>query len=189
MRMTYSALLALALGASAAAMRRGDESLMRPRAHGTCARGPPQLLRWAVDQEEASHICCHNRHWAEGSGAYLRNELFMTEVRRGREITYYDSVTGKPLFAAPRGRTLEAFLEESARHGWPSFRDAEVLWEHVRVLSDGETVSVDGTHLGHNIPDAEGARYCINLCSVAGPPPARRLTQDEMRAALRERTG
>jgi len=38
----------------------------------------------------------------------------------------------------------------------------------VRVLSDGETVSVDGTHLGHNLPDSSGNRYCINLVSVAG---------------------
>lgn len=38
-------------------------------------------------------------------------------------------------------------------HGWPSFRDEEVNWDVVRVLSDGETVSIDGTHLGHNIPD------------------------------------
>lgn len=31
--------------------------------------------------------------------------------------------------------------------------------------------SVDGTHLGHNIPDSKGAnRYCINLVSVAGNP-------------------
>ena len=30
-------------------------------------------------------------------------------------------------------------------------RDNEVVWENVRVLSDGETVSVDGTHLGHNL--------------------------------------
>lgn len=30
----------------------------------------------------------------------------------------------------------------------PSFRDEEVNWEYVRVLPDGEAVSVDGTHLG-----------------------------------------
>ena len=31
----------------------------------------------------------------------------------------------------------------------PSFRDNEVVWENVRVLKNsGETVSVDGTHLG-----------------------------------------
>lgn len=52
----------------------------------------------------------------------------------------------------------------------PSFRDAEVVWENVRVLPDGETVSVDGTHLGHNLPDSSGNRYCINLVSVAGQP-------------------
>jgi len=42
---------------------------------------------------------------------------------------------------------------------------------NVRVLNDGETVSIDGTHLGHNIPDVPGVnRYCIDLVSVAGKP-------------------
>lgn len=77
-------------------------------------------------------------------------------------------------------------------HGWPSFRDAEVVWDDVRVLPDGEAVSVAGTHLGHNLPDrkvgaregslrlatihlrllVQGNRYCINLVSVAAPPPS-----------------
>ena len=72
---------------------------------------------------------------------------------------------------APIGRSADSFLEESEAHGWPSFRDQEVVWENVRVLkSSGETVSVDGTHLGHNLPDRKGNRYCINLVSVAGNP-------------------
>merc|ERR1719229_1350443 len=86
------------------------------------------------------------------------------------EIAFYDSNTGKPLFNAPRGRTMEAFLKESRAHGWPSFRDDEVNWEYVRCLPNGEAVSVDGTHLGHNPPDRKGNRYCINLVSVAGKP-------------------
>lgn len=53
----------------------------------------------------------------------------------------------------------------------PSTVDQEVNWDYVRVLPDGEAVSVDGTHLGHNIPDRSGKnRYCINLVSVAGTP-------------------
>lgn len=59
-------------------------------------------------------------------------------------------------------------MRESQNHGWPSFRNDEVVQENVRILPDGECVSVDGTHLGHNIPDARGDRYCINLVSVAG---------------------
>jgi hypothetical protein len=43
------------------------------------------------------------------------------------EITFYDSVTGKPLFIAPKGRSFEDFVKESRAHGWPSFRDEEVL--------------------------------------------------------------
>ena len=56
------------------------------------------------------------------------------------------SVTGKPLFSAPRGRTFEAFVKESKVHGWPSFRDEEVVWDNVRCLRDGECVSLTGVH-------------------------------------------
>lgn len=80
-------------------------------------------------------------------------------------------MTGKPLFRAPVNRSVDDFIAESEVHGWPSFRDDEVVWENVRVLkSSGETVSTSGTHLGHNLPDKNGNRYCINLVSVAGNP-------------------
>ena len=71
---------------------------------------------------------------------------------------------------APKGRSFEDFMKESLSHGWPSFRDEEVIWDDVRCLPDGEAVSVAGTHLGHNLPDSTGSRYCINLVSVAGNP-------------------
>jgi peptide methionine sulfoxide reductase MsrB len=41
----------------------------------------------------------------------------------------------------------------------------------MRCLPNGEAVSLEGTHLGHNLPDRKGNRYCINLVSVAAPPP------------------
>ena len=85
-------------------------------------------------------------------------------------INFYDSVSGKLLFVAPRGRTAAEFLAESKAHGWPSFRNEEVVAETVRVLDNGETVSTGGTHLGHNLPDGKGDRYCINLVCVAGSP-------------------
>mmetsp|Transcript_49062 Transcript_49062/g.147771 ORF Transcript_49062/g.147771 Transcript_49062/m.147771 type:complete len:151 (+) Transcript_49062:199-651(+) len=104
---------------------------------------------------------------------FLRTS-FLDEARKDggedAEITFYDSNSGKPLFKAPRGRTFEEFVRESKVHGWPSFRDNEVVWDNMRVLSGGEAVSVDGTHLGHNLPDSKGNRYCINLVSVAGRP-------------------
>lgn len=86
----------------------------------------------------------------------------------GDVVDFYDSNTGKLLFTAPQERSMEDFLVESRTHGWPSFRDPEVNWENVRVLKDGETVSADGTHLGHNLPDKSGSRYCINLVCIAG---------------------
>ena len=73
----------------------------------------------------------------------------MKDLEASDKIEYYDSVSGKLLFTAPVGRTMDEFVRESRSHGWPSFRDAEVAWENVRVLPNGETVSVGGTHLGH----------------------------------------
>ena len=105
-------------------------------------------------------------------GGYFTSTSFEDVVLQSKgPVTFYDSVTGKPLFVAPINRSAEDFIRESEVHGWPSFRDDEVVWENVRVLrNSGETVSVDGTHLGHNLPDRSGNRYCINLVSIAGKP-------------------
>ena len=45
-----------------------------------------------------------------------------------------------------------------------------MIWDFVRILPNGEAITTDGTHLGHNLPDGSGNRYCINLVSVAGKP-------------------
>ena len=139
---------------------------------GTYCVGPVQeQLRWNVDQDLAERIACHNRRYAERAGYWLGDDLtFLAEAAGAEELEFFDSVTGKLLFVAPRGRTMAEFLDESLHHGWPSFRDEETNWDYVRVLPDGESVSVDGTHLGHNLPDSKGNRYCINLVSVAGKP-------------------
>lgn len=123
-------------------------------------------------------ICNFNRHYAEHS-TYFTGTTFLEdsidELEENKEVKFYDSNTGKLLFMAPKGRTWDDFVRESKAHGWPSFRDAEVNWENVRCLKNGESVSLDGTHLGHNLPDRKGNRYCINLVSVAGRP-----TSEEM---------
>jgi hypothetical protein len=108
----------------------------------------------------------------EHSGYFETKTNFVKDANEAvnGEMEFYDSNTGKLLFVAPRGRTMEEFLKESRAHGWPSFRDAEVNWDHVRCLPNGESVSLDGTHLGHNLPDKKGNRYCINLVSIAGNP-------------------
>ena len=85
-------------------------------------------------------------------------------------MTFYDAQCGIPLFKAPKGRTMEAFETESRRHGWPSFRDEEVVKENIEIRDGGEVVSKCGTHLGHNLPDASGNRYCIDLLCIAGKP-------------------
>ena len=105
----------------------------------------------------------------EGTSFLLSKEATAARAH-GTPLTFYDSVTGAPLFIAPRGRSWDNFVEESMAHGWPSFRDEECVLDNVRVLPDGEAVSIHGTHLGHNLPDAQGNRYCINLVSVAGRP-------------------
>jgi len=143
------------------------EDVMSQKAHGTSEKPVMKDLRWGCDYDTADRICNFNRHYAEFAG-YWTTTKFLQEVDREGPTTYYDSVTGEPLFTAPVGRSVEDFLKESVSHGWPSFRDEEVNWDYVRCLPDGECVSTSGTHLGHNIPDGKGNRYCINLVSVAG---------------------
>jgi peptide methionine sulfoxide reductase MsrB len=149
----------------------GDESIMSQKAHGTSEKPVQSDLLYGVSNQAADKICNFNRRFAEYAG-YFQSTPFEDIVRNANgPVTFYDSVTGKPLFVAPIGRSAESFIAESEVHGWPSFRDDEVVWENVRVLKNsGETVSVDGTHLGHNLPDRSGNRYCINLVSVAGKP-------------------
>ena len=146
----------------------------RDNVFGSCVSRPSAsgALRWASDPKVADDICCNNHAYAEYSGYWLHTSFLSENTPAPKEVTFYDVASGRPLFIAPRGRSWDAFIAESRRHGWPSFRDAETVWENVRVLSDGETVSVNATHLGHNLPDAKGNRYCIDIVCVADQPPA-----------------
>jgi hypothetical protein len=157
----------------------GDDTIMAEKEHGSVSVGVQEVLRWGVSRELADGICCFNRQGAEPSNYFAECLEFTKRVgwARGREvdngpIVFYDSVHSRPCFVAPVGRSSDEFLSESLRHGWPSFRADEVSWDYVRVLSDREVVTIDGVHLGHKIDDTSGARYCINLCCVAGSPAA-----------------
>lgn len=148
-----------------------EEEVMSQKAHGTSEKPVMKNLRWGCDYQTADRICNFNRHYAEYAGYWqTTNFLNDEQVKNNEPIHFYDSVTGELLFTAPVGRTMEEFLLESQSHGWPSFRDEEVNWEFVRCLTNGECISTTGTHLGHNLPDSKGNRYCINLVSVAGQP-------------------
>ncbi|KAL7526600.1 hypothetical protein ACHAWF_001842 [Thalassiosira exigua] len=155
----------------------GDDGIMSPKEHGTTDSPAQDNLRYGVSRKLADKICSFNRVFAEMGGYFEGSTSFEKDVRNavasagGEPVTFYDSVTGKPLFRAPVNRSVDDFIAESKVHGWPSFRDDEVVWSDVRVLkSSGETVSLAGTHLGHNLPDGSGNRYCINLVSIAGNP-------------------
>mmetsp|Transcript_21467 Transcript_21467/g.27753 ORF Transcript_21467/g.27753 Transcript_21467/m.27753 type:complete len:197 (+) Transcript_21467:150-740(+) len=150
----------------------GDEEIMHPKAHGTSSSPVQNNLRWGCSETIADRMCNFNRHYAENAGYWEKSTSFVSEVApfayKNTPVQFFDSNTGKLLFTAPISRSWDDFLKESKKHGWPSFRDNEVNWDQVRVLPNGETVSVNGTHLGHNLPDGNGRRYCINLVSIAG---------------------
>ena len=67
-------------------------------------------------------------------------------------------------------RDANTFINESKQIGYLVFRDADVDWSNVRLLTNGNVVSVDGTFLGRAAPDQQGNRYVINLASIAGKP-------------------
>ena len=131
----------------------GGEEIMSQKAHGTSEKPVQKDLLWGCDYETADRICNFNRHYAEHAG-YWTTTNYLKEVDRTQPTKYYDSVTGKLLFTAPIGRSMDDFLMESASHGWPSFRDEEVNWEYVRCLENGECISTSGT-----------VRFCFKLSS------------------------
>lgn len=101
----------------------GDETIMSPKAHGTSDNSVQSDLLYGVSEKLADKICNYNRHFAE-MGGYFRSTSFEDSVLASKDpITFYDSVTGKPLFVAPINRSAEDFIQESEVHGWPSFRD------------------------------------------------------------------
>ena len=114
-----------------------DDAVMTPKEHGTCPTPVQASLRWGCDRDLADDICCFNRHYAEPAG-YAWGTSWPDDVTEAPQ-DYYDPVSGRPLFRAPVGRSRADFLAESKKHGWPSFRDAEVYWDNVRALANGET--------------------------------------------------
>ena len=89
-------------------------------------------LKWNVDRDTADRICNFNRHYAEHRGYWTSTSFVKAakeEFDANGEVKFYDSNTGKLLFEAPKGRTFDEFIKESMSHGWPSFRDEEVVCE------------------------------------------------------------
>ena len=142
---------------------------------GECIAPVTTELKWGLADDSwdlAEHICCHNTQFAEPSGFFQAEGLFrkLQQEKTGSTVTFYDSVCGLPLFEAPVGRSMAAFEQESIAHGWPSFRPAELIAENVIIHAGGRMSSTCGTHLGHNLPDFSGDRYCIDLVCIAGTP-------------------
>ena len=113
-------------------LKYGDESIMSQKGHGTSANPVQNNLLYGVSEKLADKICNYNRQFAEFAG-YFKSTSFEDAVLAAKgPVTFYDSVTGKPLFVAPINRSAEDFIQESEIHGWPSFRD------------DGECFGVHG---------------------------------------------
>merc|ERR550537_1812204 len=113
---------------------------MKSGVHGSSKTPLQSYLRWGCDRSVADRICNFNRKQAEHSG-YWSTTRFLAEatadIEEHGELKFYDSNTGNLLFTAPRGRDFTAWLTETEKHGWPSFRDNEANWQLVRVLPDG----------------------------------------------------
>lgn len=116
-------------------------------------------------------VCCDKRNiqFAEPQGLYADPAIdLFSNLAKGVVTVFYDSASGIPLFRAPINRTLEEFEADTREHGWPSFRAAEVIANHV-IVSAGLVTSATGTHLGSYLPDDKGPRWCIDLSCIAGP--------------------
>merc|ERR1712070_1354563 len=124
------------------------------------------------NESMAGSVCCDRRMmpFAETQFLYQApNIALFSHLDASGETTFYDSVCGLPLFRAPRNRTFAEVEQDTDEHGWPSFRDEEVVTENVVTdQQSGYVTSKCGTHLGSYLPDAKGPRWCMDLSCIAG---------------------
>ena len=81
----------------------GADDIMSPKEHGTSSAPVQETLRYGVSGSLADKICSFNRVFAEMGGYFDGSTSFEKDVRQivasmGGPITFYDSMTGKPLF-------------------------------------------------------------------------------------------
>lgn len=88
----------------------------------------------------------------------------------GKPVVFYDSVSNKPVFVAPRGRDMAAFLQETKKNGKPMFTPDEVVQDNVRILPDGGVVTTEGAHLGafRWTKENNSKRFSVNVNAIAG---------------------
>merc|ERR1719201_1993274 len=138
----------------------------------SAVRPPPKFD--TCNESIAEAVCCDSRmkHFAETQFLFEAPDiaLFSTLEKTSGVTTFYDSACGVPVFKAPVNRTLAEFKADTIEHGWPSFRDGEVVLDNVVTdKSTGFVTSKCGTHLGSYLPDSKGIpRWCIDLSCISG---------------------
>jgi len=174
--------------ASGAVVSSSESSSTRPSAGNDLCKGPvqsglrynistrttPETLSDYVDATEtlAEAVCCDRRTLplAEPRFTFLAPDIDLwSHLDETGVTTFYDSVCGLALFRAPVNRTLAEFKADTEEHGWPSFREAEVVQENIQTdEATGYVISGCGTHVGSYLPDEAGKRWCIDISCVSG---------------------
>ena len=99
-------------------MRRQQNFLIRFGLSRLLSHTGIDTLKTTTSDLTFSLLLFFERHFAE-MGGYFQSTTFEETVMNAKEpITFYDSVTGKPLFVAPVNRSAEQFIAESKVHGW-----------------------------------------------------------------------
>ena len=119
---------------------------------------------------EADWVCCENRHYAERAGRWTSTAFLWTHRRRWRQRADH-LLRQRDRAAALQGADRPVVARFCAREPrttavLPRRRAAARVRAHPAQRRDG---SVNGTHLGHNLPDSR-ATATASLCSVAGLP-------------------
>lgn len=124
----------------------------------------------------ATAICCDSRTKVFAEPRFLFQNPFVNffqNLNADSVTTFYDSVCGLPIFRAPIGRTMSEFQADTTEHGWPSFREKEIIAENVITDKNGFVYSKCGTHLGSYLPDGPNStipRWCLDLSCISGNP-------------------
>lgn len=142
-----------------------------------------QLSKKQTGQNEDNGVNKPRHYWdksgpsgnSENLHQWKKHPEFLADAtdaeNNSKPMVFYDSVSNKPVFVAPRGRDMKSFLQETKKNGKPMFTPEEVVQDNVRILPDGAIVTTEGAHLGAFkwAKENNAKRFTVNLTAVAGP--------------------
>ena len=138
------------------------DSIMSPKAHGTCTSAPQARLRWGCDLKTADHICCFNRP-AYAPISRCRRPAAVLDARRPSPRPLRSRDTDPLCFARRHYAEYAGYMSTTV---WA--KEMGQLGDSPSTYYDSCTVRQRWAHRGKELVVAGGTRPAVACASPGG---------------------